>query len=374
MLPYVDIGRYARLKNVVIDRGVQIPEGLVVGEDPELDAQRFRRTDKGIVPDHPADDRPAGRLRTLMRVLSVASEVFPADQDRRARRRRRRLAGGAGAAGVEMRTLVPGYPAVLRSARADGGARPSSADLFGGPARLLAGAAPTALDLLVLDAPHLYDRPGNPYLGPDGSDWPDNYRRFAPARPGRGARSAAARARRLAARHRPWPRLAGRAGAGLSALRAASRGPATVLTVHNLAFQGLFPAELLRRARPAAAGLRGRRRRVSTAGVGFLKAGLYFADRLTTVSPTYAAGDPDRRPSGMGLDGLLRARARRSARHRQRHRRPTSGTRRPTRHLAAPYDAAQLDRPRGQQGGASQAALRPRRRARRAAVHAWSAG
>mgnify|MGYP001172903421 CR=1 FL=1 len=48
VLPYVDIGRRARLKDVVIDRGVVIPEGLVVGEDPEEDARRFRRTDKGI--------------------------------------------------------------------------------------------------------------------------------------------------------------------------------------------------------------------------------------------------------------------------------------------------------------------------------------
>ncbi|MFO1072311.1 MAG: glucose-1-phosphate adenylyltransferase [Geminicoccaceae bacterium] len=47
--PYVDIGRHARLKNVVIDRGVVIPDGLVVGEDPVLDAKRFRRTDKGRV-------------------------------------------------------------------------------------------------------------------------------------------------------------------------------------------------------------------------------------------------------------------------------------------------------------------------------------
>jgi glucose-1-phosphate adenylyltransferase len=48
ILPYVDIGRGVRLKNVIIDRGVKIPEGLVVGEDPVLDAARFRRTDKGI--------------------------------------------------------------------------------------------------------------------------------------------------------------------------------------------------------------------------------------------------------------------------------------------------------------------------------------
>jgi glucose-1-phosphate adenylyltransferase len=48
VLPYVQIGRGARLSKVVIDRGVVIPEGLVVGEDPKLDAQRFRRTEKGV--------------------------------------------------------------------------------------------------------------------------------------------------------------------------------------------------------------------------------------------------------------------------------------------------------------------------------------
>ena len=48
VLPYVNIGRSARLTDVVIDRGVSIPEGLVIGEDPELDAARFRRTDRGI--------------------------------------------------------------------------------------------------------------------------------------------------------------------------------------------------------------------------------------------------------------------------------------------------------------------------------------
>ncbi len=47
--PYVDIGRSARLRNVVIDRGVQIPAGLAVGEDAALDAKRFRRTEKGTV-------------------------------------------------------------------------------------------------------------------------------------------------------------------------------------------------------------------------------------------------------------------------------------------------------------------------------------
>ncbi|HET6375805.1 MAG TPA: sugar phosphate nucleotidyltransferase, partial [Methylocella sp.] len=49
ILPYVDVGRSARLRNAVIDRGVKIPEGLVVGEDEEADSARFRRTERGIV-------------------------------------------------------------------------------------------------------------------------------------------------------------------------------------------------------------------------------------------------------------------------------------------------------------------------------------
>jgi glucose-1-phosphate adenylyltransferase len=48
IMPYVDVARHARLRNVVIDRGVRIPEGLVVGEDPELDAKRFRTTPQGV--------------------------------------------------------------------------------------------------------------------------------------------------------------------------------------------------------------------------------------------------------------------------------------------------------------------------------------
>ncbi|MEL6198486.1 MAG: glucose-1-phosphate adenylyltransferase, partial [Pseudomonadota bacterium] len=48
-LPYCDIGRRARLTDVVLDRGVQVPAGLVVGEDPEEDARRFRRSDAGVV-------------------------------------------------------------------------------------------------------------------------------------------------------------------------------------------------------------------------------------------------------------------------------------------------------------------------------------
>jgi glucose-1-phosphate adenylyltransferase len=47
-MPYVEIGRKVRLSKVVVDRGVVIPEGLVVGEDPTEDARRFRRTEEGV--------------------------------------------------------------------------------------------------------------------------------------------------------------------------------------------------------------------------------------------------------------------------------------------------------------------------------------
>ena len=79
--------------------------------------------------------------------------------------------------GITVRSLVPGYPAVLDALR-DGASVHTFERLFGGPARLLAGKS-HGLDLLILDAAHLYARPGNPYVGADGRDWPDNALRFA---------------------------------------------------------------------------------------------------------------------------------------------------------------------------------------------------
>ncbi|MBC7047222.1 starch synthase, partial [Salmonella enterica subsp. enterica serovar Heidelberg] len=67
---------------------------------------------------------------------------------------------------------IPGYPAVMLALEQVSEIS-SLPNFFGGNARLLGGSH-GALDLFVLDAPHLYDRPGNPYLGPEGKDWPDN--------------------------------------------------------------------------------------------------------------------------------------------------------------------------------------------------------
>jgi starch synthase len=241
---------------------------------------------------------------TALPVLAVASELYPLVKTGG-------LADVAGALpralageGVAMRSLIPGYPAVLAAAPE---ARPlhGFADLFGGPARLLQTSAVGDLDLLLLDAPHLYDRPGGPYQSPDGIDWLDNAQRFA-------ALAWAAREIAFGALGDWRPDIVhahdwhtGLVPAYLS-LAGQSR-PATVFTVHNMAFQGRYPAGLL-------ADLRLPPESWSTNGVeyygaiGFLKAGLHYADWLTTVSPTYAR-EIQTPTLGMGLDGLLRARA-----------------------------------------------------------------
>ena len=236
-------------------------------------------------------------------VLAVASEIYPliktgglAD-----------VAGALPAAlkpeGVQVRTLVPGYPAVTKRLRKAETVH-VFADLFGGPARLLA-CRPAGLDLLVLDAPHLFNRPGGPYAGPDGRDWPDNALRFAAL-----ARAGADLGKGLSPAYAPdivhchdWQ-------AGLTAAYLTYDGgsrPGVVMTIHNLAFQGQFDRRLL-----AALGLPPTSFTADGVeyygDIGFLKAGLRFADRITTVSPTYAAEicTPE---GGMGMDGLLRGRA-----------------------------------------------------------------
>ena len=176
ILPYVDIGELARLKNVVIDRGVQIPEGLVVGEDPGTRCQTLPSDRARHQPYHPTHDRKARRM-TALRLLSVASEIYPLIKTGG-------LADVTGAlpAALAARGRCGPHPDPRLSVRCrqawHGGAGRTFPDLFGGTARILAGTA-AGLDLFVLDAPHLYDRPGDPYRGPDGRDWPDNALRFA---------------------------------------------------------------------------------------------------------------------------------------------------------------------------------------------------
>ena len=105
----------------------------------------------------------AERLRNgnELRVLSVAAEAFPLIKTGGLADVVGALPGALAAEGVEMRTLLPGYPAVM-VALENAATVHSLAQLHGAPARVLAGRA-AGLDLFVLDAPHLYARPGNPY-------------------------------------------------------------------------------------------------------------------------------------------------------------------------------------------------------------------
>ena len=237
-----------------------------------------------------------------MKVLSVASEIVPLIKTGG-------LADVAGALpealaghGVEMRTLVPGYPSVMKAL-----GRKSSVhayrSLFGGKAAIVKAKA-ADLDLFVLDAPDLYDRPGGPYGQPTGSDWTDNWKRF-----GALGRAAADIATGVDGKFRPdivhahdW-----QAAMAPAYLRFAAEKTPSVITVHNLAFQGHFPSEVFPELGlpPEALAMDGIE---YYGGIGFLKAGLQYADAITTVSPTYAR--EIRTPAfGMGLDGLLNVRA-----------------------------------------------------------------
>ena len=239
----------------------------------------------------------------MIEVLSVASEIFPLIKTGGLADVTGALPGALAPFGVSVRTLVPGYPAVtgaLENARVVA----EMPHFFDGFGRLLAGRV-HGLDLIVVDAPHLYDRPGNPYLGSDGKDWPDNWKRFA-------ALSFAAYelGRGLVDGYRPQILHCHDWQAALVPAYVAFNAPTrvkTVLTIHNLAFQGVFGWEIFnelrldhRAAQEGAIEYFGQ--------ISFLKAGLQVADALTTVSPTYAH-EIRTGAYGMGLEGLLQSRA-----------------------------------------------------------------
>ncbi len=242
-----------------------------------------------------------------MRVLSVASEAFPLVKTGGLADVVGALPGALAPHGVEVTTLIPGYPAVAGAVR--GRALYKWPDLLGVQARLLAGEI-AGHPLLVLDAPQLYARPGGLYGEAGGRDFEDNWRRFAAL--GRAAADIAGGAVKgrgfdllhahdwqtaMAAAYLRYDRDAGAAS------------PRSVVTIHNIAFQGwfdagVFPALGLPEHAFALDGVE------YYGGVGLLKAGLVSADAITTVSPTYA--QEIRTPAfGMGLEGLIAGRGER---------------------------------------------------------------
>lgn len=237
-----------------------------------------------------------------LKILAVVSEIYPLVKTGGLADVAGALPGALAPEDVAVTTLVPGYPAV-KAALKRAAVVHTFPNLFGHAARLLKAQA-RGLDLLVLDAPHLYDRPGNPYVDADGKDWIDNPLRFAAL-----SRVAADLGHGLVPALKPDVIHAHDWQAGLAAayLHYSDRPRVpTVMTVHNLAFQGQYGRDLL-----PALGLPARAYAIDGVEyygtIGFLKAGLQLSDRVTTVSPTYAA--EIRTPEGgMGLDGLLRSR------------------------------------------------------------------
>jgi starch synthase len=201
--------------------------------------------------------------------------------------------------GVEVRVLLPRYENLSRNEK-----EIARTTLLGRKVRILESRLPSGVPLYLLDCPELYVRNGGPYQTDEGEDWPDNFLRF-------GVLSRAAALLGGAASPfswRPdvvhcndWPT----ALAPLYLEREADAA-ASLLTVHNLAFQGLFEPAVLAglELRPSDFSLH----RLEFYGrLSFLKGGLACADAVTTVSPTYAA-EIQTEAQGCGLDGLLRER------------------------------------------------------------------
>lgn len=206
------------------------------------------------------------------------------------------------AAGSSVRVLIPAYPALAAQVEA-GKVVYQFDDLFGGAAEVVEISA-EGIDLLLLVAPHLYDRRGSIYLGADGLDWPDNDLRFA-------ALSFAGATVALDGVGSWQPDVVNahdwQAGMLPAYLRQDDRpSPPVVTTIHNIAFQGVFDATRL-------ADLKLKSEMFTPDGVeyfgkiSFLKAGLSLSDAITTVSPSYAS-ELLTSEFGMGLEGLLRAR------------------------------------------------------------------
>ncbi|MDP2788305.1 MAG: glycogen synthase GlgA [Pseudomonadota bacterium] len=211
--------------------------------------------------------------------------------------------------GIDCRVLIPGYPAVMykleatrQIARFD-----NFLDAEGKPlaARLLLSSMPgSETPLYVLDAPSAFARTGGPYQDSDGLDYLDNAHRFA---------LLSQVAALLAGADSPvdWqPDILHcndwQTGLAPAYLRLSGSTTPSVMTIHNLAYQGIFPPETLAESNLPASSF-------SIEGaeyygnLSFLKAGLYYANHITTVSPTYA-WEIQQPPLGMGMQGLLTSR------------------------------------------------------------------
>jgi len=249
-----------------------------------------------------------------MRVLFAASEAAPLVKTGGLGDVAGALPAALRARGADVRVLLPGYRPVM-AALVDGqrGARGPARRGVAVPARagipaarLLECDGPSGVPCYVLECPAMYDRDGGPYQDAMGADWRDNAMRF-------GLLSRAAALLGCASSPLKWrPEVVhcndwqtGLAPAHLH--YAPDARAASVITIHNLAFQGIFPPGLLATLGlpPASFTIAG----LEYHGmISFLKAALAYADAITTVSPTYAR-EIQSEPLGFGLQGLLAERA-----------------------------------------------------------------
>lgn len=250
-----------------------------------------------------------------MRVVHVCSEIYPLIKTGGLADVASALPPALARCGCDVRLLLPGYPVIMEQVR-NLQMLIELPSRFGASRLRLYGATLPGSDLrtYVIDAHGLYDRNGNPYADAHNREYPDNYRRFALL-----GWMAAELAQGLDPLWRPdivhghdW-----HAGLAPAYLKAAERRrgrsdhngriAASVMTIHNLAYQGVYSRDVFDELDlpPDFFNMYG----VEFYGnVSFLKAGLFYADKLTTVSPTYAR-EIQGSEQGCGLDGLLSGRA-----------------------------------------------------------------
>lgn len=250
--------------------------------------------------------RQPGPQAKAPRVLFAAAEIFPMAKTGGLADVSAALPGALGRLGVDVRLLMPGYPGAREQLVAAHVAADLGEVLPGAPVRLVAGWSPdSGLPGWLVDCPPLYHRPGTLYQDPEGRDWPDNALRFGllchvAALLGSG---------RAGVDWRPDIVHANDWHTGLVPLLLGQAGPdrpRTVFTVHNVAFQGNFPLAVAEGLQlpPGVLGPDG----IEFYGqVSFLKAGIRYADKVTTVSPTHAREllTPE---FGFGMEGLFRER------------------------------------------------------------------
>lgn len=238
-----------------------------------------------------------------MKVLFACSEAFPLIKTGGLADVAGALPGALSELGEDVKILIPAYPEVLDKAEKKGKAIPLGRVLADRESRLIPARMPdSGVPLWLLDCPDYFDREGNPYIGPNGHDWPDNHLRFALL-----SRVAALLA--IGGGMLDWQPDVVHANdwqTGLvpAYLRRWDPWPTpTVFTLHNINYKGLFGHELL-------SSLRLPSEIYSIHGIefngmlSFLKAGLAYSDRIVAVSPTYAHEIRDTE-LGSGFQGLL---------------------------------------------------------------------